>query len=569
MSPEPRPTGRVGVKDAPRGYASVCEVIDDRAVWTAFQPIVRLDTREVVGYEALSRGPAGTRWQDPIAMFEAARAVGRAGELDWICRARAHQAATRAGLHPDLALFVNVEPSTLREPCPPDLLPAFARTHPRVVMELTERDLAADPAGLLMAAAGHRAAGHGLALDDVGADPASLALMPFVHPDVVKLDMRLLHRPDLPQTAQVVNAVVAHAERTGALIVAEGIEREQHFARARSMGATLGQGWLLGHPAQLPHTRNARVRRPIESLAPDETGAPDRTPFEIVAGARAPGRATKQALLTTTRYLESKAADTADPPVLLACFQDARRFTAPTADRYARLAKESPFVAAFGVGFDAEPASGVRGAPRGPGRPAVPGVERGRGRAVLQRRAGRPRPRRRRRRAVPAVRVRIDVRASGGDRGRPRAAATPRSGDIIWTGEKPSRHPVRCRDDRRRRLVPLPGEGGALGAAPTAQARLAGHSGEPATSTRSGASAATRCSPRFPEPVDLVNVFRPSADATDVVRQAIEIGARAVWLQQGIVSPQGRKMAEAAGIDYVEDQCTAVVRAAYALTRLT
>jgi EAL domain-containing protein (putative c-di-GMP-specific phosphodiesterase class I) len=369
MSPEPRPTGRVGVKDAPRGYASVCEVIDDRAVWTAFQPIVRLDTREVVGYEALSRGPAGTPWQDPIAMFEAARAVGRAGELDWICRARAHQAATFAGLHPDLALFVNVEPTTLREPCPRDLLPAFVRTHSRVVMELTERDLAADPAALLMAAAGHRAAGHGLALDDVGAHPASLALMPFVHPDVVKLDMRLLHRPDLPETAQVVNAVVAHAERTGALIVAEGIERERHFAQARSMGATLGQGWLLGHPAALPQTRITSTTRPIESLATAATGAPDRTPFEIVAGTRPPGRTTKRALLTTTRYLESKAADTADPPVLLACFQDARWFTPATAHRYALLAKESPFVAAFGAGFGAEPALGVRGAAVDPDDP--------------------------------------------------------------------------------------------------------------------------------------------------------------------------------------------------------
>lgn len=79
-----------------------------------------------------------------------------------------------------------------------------------------------------------------------------------------------------------------------------------------------------------------------------------------------------------------------------------------------------------------------------------------------------------------------------------------------------------------------------------------------------------RCYPllaEIPEPVDLVNVFRPSADATEVVRQAVEIGAKAVWLQQGIVSAEGRRMAEQAGIDYVEDVCTAVVRASYNLSR--
>jgi hypothetical protein len=272
-------------------------------------------------------------------------------------------------MHPTLALFVNVVPSTLLEPCPEDLLPALARGHTRVVMELTERDLSADPAALLMAAAGHRSAGHSLALDDVGADPASLALMPFVHPDVVKLDMRLLHRPHLRQTAQVVNAVIAHAERTGALIVAEGIEREPHFARARSMGATLGQGWLLGHPAPLPRTGNAGSARPIEPLTPERAGALGRTPFDVVAGARGSGRTTKRALLTTTRYLESKVADTVDPPVLLACFQDAARFDPRIAHRYATLAENAPFVAAFGAGFGATPAPGVRGAALDPADP--------------------------------------------------------------------------------------------------------------------------------------------------------------------------------------------------------
>jgi uncharacterized protein len=73
-----------------------------------------------------------------------------------------------------------------------------------------------------------------------------------------------------------------------------------------------------------------------------------------------------------------------------------------------------------------------------------------------------------------------------------------------------------------------------------------------------------RCYPTLadiPEPVDLVNVFRPSADTPDVARQAVAIGAKALWLQQGIASAQSRAIAEAAGLDYVEDYCVAVERA--------
>jgi predicted CoA-binding protein len=65
----------------------------------------------------------------------------------------------------------------------------------------------------------------------------------------------------------------------------------------------------------------------------------------------------------------------------------------------------------------------------------------------------------------------------------------------------------------------------------------------------------------IPDAVDLVNVFRPSDQAAAVVADAVAIGAKAVWLQLGIVSAEGRRIAEAAGIDYVEDRCTAVERA--------
>lgn len=62
-----------------------------------------------------------------------------------------------------------------------------------------------------------------------------------------------------------------------------------------------------------------------------------------------------------------------------------------------------------------------------------------------------------------------------------------------------------------------------------------------------------------PEKVDLVDVFRPAADAPEIARQAAAIGAKALWLQLEIRSGEARRIAEAAGMDYVEDECTGVV----------
>jgi predicted CoA-binding protein len=71
----------------------------------------------------------------------------------------------------------------------------------------------------------------------------------------------------------------------------------------------------------------------------------------------------------------------------------------------------------------------------------------------------------------------------------------------------------------------------------------------------------------IPEPVDLVDVFRPSPEAAGIAEQSVAIGAKALWLQQGIVSAEARRIAEAAGLDYVENRCTAAVRAIGQITR--
>lgn len=66
-----------------------------------------------------------------------------------------------------------------------------------------------------------------------------------------------------------------------------------------------------------------------------------------------------------------------------------------------------------------------------------------------------------------------------------------------------------------------------------------------------------------PEKVDLVDVFRPAADAPEIARQAVAIGAKALWLQEDIRSEEARRIAEAGGLDYVEDECTAVIASLY------
>jgi predicted CoA-binding protein len=61
------------------------------------------------------------------------------------------------------------------------------------------------------------------------------------------------------------------------------------------------------------------------------------------------------------------------------------------------------------------------------------------------------------------------------------------------------------------------------------------------------------------EPIDLVGVFRRVDACPGVAEEAAAVGAKAVWLQLGLVSPEARRIAEDAGMDYVEDECTAIV----------
>lgn len=63
----------------------------------------------------------------------------------------------------------------------------------------------------------------------------------------------------------------------------------------------------------------------------------------------------------------------------------------------------------------------------------------------------------------------------------------------------------------------------------------------------------------IPEPVEFVNVFRRPQYCAEVARQAVAAGAKVLWLQSGITSPEARRIAEAAGLTFIEDRCVMVM----------
>ncbi len=364
---------RAATMAPPRGISpaernELADVLAEGAVEPGFQPVVELSTGRVIGWEALARGPRGSHLEQPDRMFAAARATGRLEELDWLCQRKALRAALDAGVRGPCILFLNIEPDTSGF-LPLELRDLYARASSQmtVCVEVTERALTQRPGALLGHIADMRAMGVAVALDDVGTDPDTLAMMSLLGPEVIKLDLALVQASPDAEIAEVVHAVAAQAERSGATILVEGVETRTQAHAGDALGATLAQGWLYGR-------REVKIELPEPGAQPfvlpgRHQDPRDLAPFELVAGARPARPATQALLLAMTQHLEEQARALGRTAVLLAAFERERRFTPHLRHRYAQLGRELAFCAIVGRGLPVEPAPGVHGADIVPGDP--------------------------------------------------------------------------------------------------------------------------------------------------------------------------------------------------------
>jgi diguanylate cyclase (GGDEF)-like protein len=247
---------------------AVAEVIARGWLRPVYQPIIELKSGVVLGVEGLIRPVSPAPFADPSSLFTAAAASGHLVALDLTCVETIVGGA--ASLAPGAFLTVNLSPATVEAPefSTATLLSILARhgfPPERLIIELTEQQPVTDLERVRLKMDTCRGAGIRLAADDVGAGNAGLRLLSELNFDVIKVDLTLVQRSaSSAASSAVIESVVALAGRTGALLVAEGIEYPEQLEQLDRLGITIGQGYLLGRPGPLPGTEAAVA----ESVAP-------------------------------------------------------------------------------------------------------------------------------------------------------------------------------------------------------------------------------------------------------------------------------------------------------------
>ena len=223
----------------------------------AYQPIMRLNTGQPTGVEAL------LRWQHPdlglIPPNEFIPAAERSGAVvalgEWVLRQACSDlliwrrrwpelnltvAVNVASIQMGTANFVDVVSSTLDD---------LGMSPSALTLEITERTLLHDGENHHRIMDGLRALGIRFALDDFGTGYSALGYLTRFPIEIVKIDRTFIDAMSTdPRAARLVEGILAMTRGLGLQAVAEGIESKDQLDALTGMGCQFGQGYLLGRP---------------------------------------------------------------------------------------------------------------------------------------------------------------------------------------------------------------------------------------------------------------------------------------------------------------------------------
>ncbi|GLQ51009.1 GGDEF domain-containing protein [Dyella flava] len=275
-----------------RDSARLTSLLDraQKGLHAMFQPLVRLDTMEIVAYEGLARPPEHLGGITTPELLNLARVEGRLGEFE-LAAARTVCGAFMAQ-HARGRLLVNLSAQAFMQKSikADDLIAALSTGGmelSRITIELTERDIVDESARLAHELGYLRAHGVRFALDDFGNGHSNFEMWNEIHPEVVKIDRYLIH--GLSKSAErlaIVRALCQVAETLGADLVGEGVEDADDLSMLRELGISYAQGFLLAHPSakicdKISDVAIATLSQPTVAVPPRLHGPVTQRPMHL------------------------------------------------------------------------------------------------------------------------------------------------------------------------------------------------------------------------------------------------------------------------------------------------
>lgn len=232
------------------------QMMNERAIYAHYQPIIQLDDGSNCGYEVLCRSRV-QGLEMPGKMFRLAEEQRREEELSQLVRLCGVQQAVAGRLNEHL--YVNTHPVELKSGNLHESLDQLRRTFPDIRMTLEVHEAAVTSMKDLFELRRHaQDLQIGLAYDDFGAGQSRLLEIIEVPPDVLKFDMKLVH--DLPRsqhTRDIMKALIRIVKDLGVIPLVEGVESAEQSDICRELGAEYGQGYFYGRPQPLAEITSA------------------------------------------------------------------------------------------------------------------------------------------------------------------------------------------------------------------------------------------------------------------------------------------------------------------------
>jgi len=234
-------------------YNDFKNILLKREIKTVFQPIFSLSSGEVLGFEALSRGPENTSLENPSRLFDMALNYNMLWEIELLCRQKAFEKASDCGL--DKLLFINVDPNIIKDPqfrkgFTKEFISSFNMNPQNLVFEITERNAIEDLKNFRKILEHYTNQGYKIAIDDTGSGYSGLLLLAETNPQYIKIDMELIRNIDKDFIKQsLLKTLKQFASSVNIKVIAEGIETEKELETLIELDIDYGQGFFLQRPS--------------------------------------------------------------------------------------------------------------------------------------------------------------------------------------------------------------------------------------------------------------------------------------------------------------------------------